>query len=63
MDETASSLRVYPRIALLAGSEGAGLTPEALEHGDIRVRIPIAPAVDSLNVMVAVGIALHALQP
>jgi tRNA G18 (ribose-2'-O)-methylase SpoU len=55
----ASALSRTGKVALLAGSEGAGLTPEALAHADVRVRIPMAPGVDSLNVATAVGIALH----
>jgi tRNA G18 (ribose-2'-O)-methylase SpoU len=47
------------KLALLAGSEGAGLTPEALSHADFRLRIPMAQGVDSLNVATATGIALH----
>jgi tRNA G18 (ribose-2'-O)-methylase SpoU len=50
------------RIALLVGSEGDGLTPAASSAADVRLRIPIAPAVDSLNLAVAVGIALHQLR-
>jgi tRNA G18 (ribose-2'-O)-methylase SpoU len=50
------------RIALIAGTEGAGLTPEVEVAADYRVRIPISDSVDSLNVAVAVGIALHALR-
>jgi tRNA G18 (ribose-2'-O)-methylase SpoU len=46
---------------LLLGAEGAGLSPESLVLADRRVRIPIAAAVDSLNVVVAAGIALHAV--
>jgi len=49
------------RLALLLGSEGIGLTDEALDLADLRVRIPIAEAVDSLNVSVAAGIALSRL--
>jgi tRNA G18 (ribose-2'-O)-methylase SpoU len=49
------------RLALLVGTEGLGLTTEAEAAADVRVRIPIAPEVDSLNVAVAVGIALHRL--
>jgi tRNA G18 (ribose-2'-O)-methylase SpoU len=47
------------RLALLAGSEGAGLTPDARAHADVALRIPMAPGVDSLNVATATGIALH----
>ena len=47
------------RMALMAGTEGAGLTAGAEAIADLRVRIGIAAAVDSLNVATAVGIALH----
>ena len=49
-----------PRVAFLAGTEGAGLSAEAEGAADVRVRIPIADAVDSLNVATAVAIALYA---
>lgn len=52
-----------PRLALLAGTEGAGLTPAAEAAADHRVRIAIDESADSLNVAVAVGIALYALRP
>jgi tRNA G18 (ribose-2'-O)-methylase SpoU len=47
------------RLALLAGSEGTGLTPAALARADRRVTIPMAGRVDSLNVATAVSIALY----
>jgi len=50
-----------PRVALLAGSEGEGLTTAAIGASDLLVRIPMAPGADSLNVATAVGIALHRL--
>jgi tRNA G18 (ribose-2'-O)-methylase SpoU len=46
------------RLALLLGAEGAGLTAAAERMADVRIRIPIAAHVDSLNVTVAAGIAL-----
>jgi tRNA G18 (ribose-2'-O)-methylase SpoU len=49
------------RIALLVGSEGAGLDDETLARADFRVAIRMAPGVDSLNVATATGIALHRL--
>jgi tRNA G18 (ribose-2'-O)-methylase SpoU len=49
------------RLAILLGAEGAGLSPEAKAAADARVRIPMAPGVDSLNVATASGIALHRL--
>lgn len=50
------------RLVLLLGSEGGGLDPRTLALADARVRIPLAPGVDSLNVVVAAGIALDRLR-
>ncbi|PYR21052.1 MAG: rRNA methyltransferase [Acidobacteria bacterium] len=50
------------RVALMVGTEGAGLTPAVEAEADSRVRIPINEDVDSLNVAVAVGIALYRLR-
>ena len=50
------------RLAVVFGTEGQGLTDEALARADVRVRIPISRVLDSLNVATAVGIALHRLQ-
>jgi tRNA G18 (ribose-2'-O)-methylase SpoU len=49
------------RLALLVGTEGAGLSEGVEERAQHRVRIPIRRDVDSLNLAVAVGIALHRL--
>jgi tRNA G18 (ribose-2'-O)-methylase SpoU len=49
------------RIAILVGTEGAGLSPAAERIADRRVRIPISSRVDSLNLAVAAGIALSRL--
>ncbi len=49
------------RIAIMLGAEGPGLTEAAMERADRRVRIPIDPGADSLNVAVAGAIALHRL--
>jgi tRNA G18 (ribose-2'-O)-methylase SpoU len=52
------------RIAILVGAEGPGLTPEALGHASVRVRIPISGAVDSLNVAVAAALGFaHFARP
>lgn len=48
-------------VALLLGTEGGGLGAAALRATDLRVTIPMATGVDSLNVSVACGIALHRL--
>lgn len=50
------------RVAIVAGAEGAGLSAAVERAADCRVRIPVRPEADSLNVGVAVGIALHAFQ-
>jgi tRNA G18 (ribose-2'-O)-methylase SpoU len=50
-----------PPTALLLGSEAEGLSAAALAAADCRVRIPIAPGVDSLNVAAAGAVALHHL--
>ncbi len=48
-------------VILMVGSEGEGLSPEALKAADIHARIPMTTAVDSLNVGVATAVAVYAL--
>ncbi len=48
-----------PRCALLLGSEGEGLSREALAAADVRVRIPMAADADSINVATAGAIAMQ----
>jgi tRNA G18 (ribose-2'-O)-methylase SpoU len=62
-DETLADVApaVHDRWAVLVGSEGPGLTGAALAAAHRRVRIPMAPGVDSVNVATAAAIALHAL--
>jgi tRNA G18 (ribose-2'-O)-methylase SpoU len=48
-----------PRLALLLGAEGEGLSEATRAAADVEVRIPMAAGVDSLNVAAACGIALH----
>ena len=49
------------RVLVLAGEEGAGLSPATVEAADRRVSIPMREGVDSLNVATATGIALQAI--
>jgi tRNA G18 (ribose-2'-O)-methylase SpoU len=49
------------RCALLVGSEGPGVSRSWLDAADLRVRIPMAEVVESLNVSTAAAIALYAL--
>lgn len=56
-EETIESLPPRRR-ALILGTEGPGL-PDAVLARTRRVRIDMAPGLDSLNVAVASGIALH----
>lgn len=49
-------------VALLLGSEGPGLSGAARAAADLRVRIEMDAGVDSVNVAVAAGIALHGLR-
>jgi 23S rRNA (guanosine2251-2'-O)-methyltransferase len=48
-------------LALVLGAEGTGVRRLVAEHCDFAARLPIAPAMASLNVSVAAGIALYAL--
>lgn len=46
-------------VALLLGSEGHGLSGEAIKAADASVRIPMADGVDSLNVATAGAVAFY----
>ncbi|WP_460404567.1 TrmH family RNA methyltransferase [Actinophytocola sediminis] len=50
-----------PRVAVLLGSEGPGLSAEAVAAADAAVRVPMAGGVDSLNVATAGAVAFYAL--
>ena len=49
------------RCAVLLGTEGPGLTPRARAAAQVRVRIPMARGVDSLNVAAAAAVAFYAV--
>ena len=46
-----------PRLALLLGTEGDGLSDAALAQADIALTIPMHGGVDSLNVAAAAAVA------
>jgi len=51
-----------PRLAIALGTEGTGLSTTWLEAAARRVRIPIEPGVDSLNVAAAAAVACYHLR-
>jgi tRNA G18 (ribose-2'-O)-methylase SpoU len=62
LEDFAAAMAPGAQIALLAGAEGPGLSPVALNAAQTSVRIPVDPRSDSLNVVVAVAIALQRLR-
>jgi tRNA G18 (ribose-2'-O)-methylase SpoU len=60
---TIDSVPTGPKVAVMVGSEGSGLTQAAQAYATYRIRIPMARGTDSLNVATALAIALHRLLP
>jgi tRNA G18 (ribose-2'-O)-methylase SpoU len=58
LDRFAAGVAAGDRLLLVAGAEGSGLSDASLTRADARVTIPMSPGVDSLNVAVAIAIAL-----
>ena len=54
-------LKAQPRLALVLGTEGDGLSPETIARCDFTARIPMAHGVDSLNVAAAGAVAFWEL--
>jgi tRNA G18 (ribose-2'-O)-methylase SpoU len=52
----------HARVALVLGTEGDGLTRQALAHVDTAVTIPMRGGVDSLNVAAASAVAMWELR-
>jgi len=52
-------VRPIAKLALLVGAEGDGLTTDAMAASTLTARIPMTPAVDSLNVTTAASIAMY----
>lgn len=61
IDISSPLLRSEPKLAIILGTEGDGLSPETIESSDFVVRIPMANGVDSLNVAAASAIAFWEL--
>ena len=57
--ELSDALSEKRSAAIIVGAEGKGLRPGVAEACEKRARIPIAPALESLNVSVAAAIALY----
>ena len=55
-------LKQEPRLALIMGTEGDGLSHEAITAADHVVRIPMQHGVDSLNVAAAAAVAFWELR-
>ena len=51
------------RVAWVLGHEGDGLAAATCALADVRVRIPMAAGVDSINVATAAAVALHVSRP
>ncbi|MFT4218424.1 MAG: RNA methyltransferase [Micropruina sp.] len=62
LDAAASALGSDDRVAVLLGTEGAGLSDRWIEQADVVVTIPMRAGVDSLNVAAASAIAGYVLR-
>lgn len=62
LDEVASAVDADARVAVLLGTEGAGLSDRWIEQADVAARIPMRAGVDSLNVAAASAIAGYVLR-
>ena len=60
--ESIDALAPPPRLALVVGNEGGGLSSLSRTRADRLVALPIASSTDSLNVAVAAGILLYELR-
>ena len=63
LESFAATMSANGPLALVAGAEGYGLSTATIAAADVTVRIPVDPRSDSLNIVVAVSIALSRLGP
>jgi tRNA G18 (ribose-2'-O)-methylase SpoU len=59
--QLAATITPQSRIAVLLGTEGAGLSTRWSDGAAVRARIPMSAGIDSLNVAAAAAIACYAL--
>lgn len=57
-----AELKAEPKLAVIMGTEGDGLSSRTIEEADYVVRIPMAHGVDSLNVAAAAAVAFWELR-
>lgn len=57
-DRTFPALEFHPDDSLIVGRETRGVPPEIHAAADLRLRIPLAPGMRSLNVVVATAMVL-----
>ncbi len=49
-------------LVLALGGEGGGLSPEVRHRAELRITVPLAPSVESLNVAVAAAVVLYEIR-
>lgn len=57
-----NDVELTKKIALVIGNEGQGVSEAFLKASDIKIRIPMAGAIESLNAAVAAGILMYQLR-
>lgn len=50
------------RCAIVIGNEGRGVSRNLIDHADLKIKIPMAGAIESLNAAVAAGIIMYESQ-